>query len=101
MERFDLAPIADFMSEANDLFHAWSHQDSFPTSVFTGAERSAHGGVNLTDIDTIPLETLHDRRVALLQQRNEQMLGADIVMIVIARLLLGGMHDPPSRRAES
>ena len=101
VKRFDFAARAHVMCDANDLLHPRSHQDSFPTPIFTGAERPAHGGMHLADIDPVALEPLHDRRIALLQQRHEQMLGTDVVMIVIARLLLGGMHDPPSCRAES
>ncbi len=72
-----------------------SHRRSSPVP-----SARADFGVDFADVDAVGVERGHDRRVALLEERDEQMLGADVVMAVIAALLLGYAEHAPRSGVE-
>ena len=77
------------------------HQDALPQPFLAGP--SVRRTSACTSRTSIPSASRARRicRVALLEQRYQQVLGTDVVMAVVAALLLGGTQYAPRSGAES
>ena len=71
------------------------YENTFPRAVFAGSESASSLRVNVGRIDAVRTQTLEHRRVVLFQQCDQQMLGTDVVVVMIAALLFGCTQDPP------
>ena len=79
----------DRLGEFEDRPNARRQNDPVPEAILAGAERLPDGGVSRGPRDLPLREVSLDRRVAFLAQRQEQMLGADVIVVVVPALLLG------------
>ena len=70
-------------------------QNAFPHPVVAGTERSADVGVHLANVDSGIVEAPEYRRIALFEQGNQQVLGTDVIVAVVAALLFGDAQHAP------
>ncbi len=84
IDRFDGASGGTLLRNGDDLAHARRHEYAVPRMFVAGSKGAASLRVYLAGIDVLLCKTPRDRTVMLLQQRNEQMLYADVVVVVIA-----------------
>src|SRR5579863_8755130 len=88
------------LGEGNDLADARRHEDALPEPLLACTERAADLGVQFAHVDTVAVEIVKDLRVAFFEQRYHQVLGTDVILIVVAALLLGGAEHAPRCRAK-
>jgi hypothetical protein len=93
--RRDFSIGGSIFSDGHDLPQARSHEDSFPEPFLAGSERAPDFGVDLASVDSIVGKRAQNVRVALFEQRDQYMFGADVIMVVIAALLLGYAQHAP------
>ncbi len=65
-----------------------SHKRSSPAPKMT-----PHVGVQLAHVDTIGVKVVRELRVAFFEQRHHQVLGTDVIMVVVTAFLFGNAQD--------
>jgi hypothetical protein len=91
----DLSIAGAFLRQGEDLADARRHEDSLPYSVLTRTERSANLGVHLAHVNALCFERAENRAVAFLEERDQQVFGADVVVAMVAALLFGYPKNAP------
>jgi hypothetical protein len=91
----DLSIAGALLRQGEDFADARRHEDSLPYSVLTRTERSANLGVHLAHVDALRFERAQNRAVALFEERDQQVFGADVVVAMVAALLFGYPKDAP------
>jgi hypothetical protein len=81
--------------ERDHLTHARRDQDAFPQAVLAGPKAATYLGVDFADVNAVCVERTENTAVALLEQRHEQMLGADVIVAVITALLFRYTKNAP------
>src|SRR5579862_3545873 len=93
--RSDLAVARGLLGEGDDLSQARRHEDSFPHAVVAGSKRAAHFRVDFANVDPGRVQPMENRRIALFKQGDQQVLGTNVIVTVIAALLLGYTKHAP------
>ena len=76
------------LGERDDFADARRNEDSLPQTVFRRTEDATNFCVQLANIDSVCFEVFKDLRVAFFEQREHQVLGTNVILIVVAALLL-------------
>ena len=86
--RRDLAVAGSLFGKRDDLSQTRGYENTLPHAVVTRPESPPDFSVHFASVDPARIEAVDHRGVALFEQRHQQVLGAHIVMTVIAALLL-------------
>ena len=89
VQRGDFKAARKLFGERNDTPDARRHQNAFPKTLITGAKNAACLCMRFGKIDAVRVQTLHYLWIALFEQRQQQMLGTHVIVVVVAALLLG------------
>ena len=54
---------------------------------------AAHIGVQFAHVDAVGIEFMKNLRIAFFEQGHHQVLGTDVILVVVAALLLGDTQD--------
>jgi hypothetical protein len=90
IERLDLASAGSLFGDGHDLSNARGEKNALPNAFVAGAEGAPDFGVRLARVDVLRIEGQENSGIMLRQQSFEQVLGADVVVVVVPALLLRG-----------
>ena len=89
IDRLDLAIAGLLSGQRDDLADTRRQQDTFPDAAFTRTKRPLNLGMNTGKRCVGCPELFFDRRIVLVEEREEHVFHAHVIMIVVAALLFG------------